>query len=417
MSAIRSLSRQDARRLAISKQHLDGARRSQHGRSQTPLLDIIRDLGCVQLDPIRHVERTHRLVLWSRLGYFDKAALDNLRWQERSLFEYWAHAASLVLTEELPVHQWQMNFRADETRSSFARSYHKWFASEADVLYPLIDHVLAELAKNGPMLSREFEEVGRYESRWSNGRYTSRVLDYLWTTGQIMVYGRPGNQRLWGLASEFWPAGAVEAAWQAEQMTAFAAQKSLRALGVATSAQIKKHYTRSMYPGLPQVLKKLVAEGTIEPVHIVEKGELLKGDWYLHQADVPLLEQIQAGQWQPYTTILSPFDNLICDRERTELLWDFYYRIEIYVPKAKREYGYYVLPILHNDKLIGRLDAKMNRKSQTLELNNIYAEAKAPKNGRTLKALRQAIAQMALFLQATDIEWGNVPEIWAGLKD
>jgi uncharacterized protein YcaQ len=165
------------------------------------------------------------------------------------------------------------------------------------------------------------------------------------------------------------------------------------------------------------VLPHLLADGKIERVQIVEKGEPLKGEWYLHQEDVPLLEQIQAGQWQPRTTILSPFDNLICDRDRTELLWDFYYRIEIYVPKTKREYGYYVLPILHNDKLIGRIDAKMDRKKHTLQLNNIYAEAKAAHNVQAVKAIRKAIEQMAEFLQATKIEWGNVPEVWAKLKD
>ena len=117
---------------------------------------------------------------------------------------------------------------------------------------------------------------------------------------------------------------------------------------------------------LEDVLAGLVAEGTIEPVQIMEKGEALKGNWYLHTADLPLLADIQAGQWRGRTVLLSPFDNLICDRDRTELLWDFYYRIEIYVPAAKREFGYYVLPILHKDRLIGRIDAKMDRKNRYL---------------------------------------------------
>lgn len=417
MAATRTLTRRDARRLAIVKQHLDGSRRRRNGRALTPLLDIIRDMGCVQLDPIRHVERTHRLVLWSRLGYFDKVALDQLRWQDRSLFEFWAHAASMVLTEELPVHRWHMAHLADETRSRFGRDIKKWFDAEAEILYPLKDHILAELAKNGPMLSRDFEEVARYKSRWSNGRYVSRVLDYLWSTGQIMVYGRPGNQRLWGLASQFWPDWADQTEWQAEQVTAFAAQKSIRALGVATPAQIKRHFTRNVYPELNKTLHKLVAAKKIEPVHIVEKREPLKGEWYLHQEDIPLLEQIQAGQWRPRTTILSPFDNLICDRERTEQLWDFYYRIEIYVPKAKREFGYYVLPILHNDKLVGRIDAKMNRKTGILELHNLYAEEKASTSQRTIKSIRRAIEQLARFLEAADLQWGQVPAAWSTIKD
>lgn len=417
MPTLRTLTRQDARRLAISRQHLDGSHRRRNGRLQIPLLDVIRNLGCVQLDPIRHVERTHRLVLWSRLGQFDETDLDTLRWQDRALFEYWAHAASLVLTEELPIHQYQMEAKRDPARSSFARHSKKWFDSEPDVLYPLIDHILQELGKNGPMLSREFEEVARYESRWSNGRYTSRVLDYLWSTGQIMVYGRPGNQRMWGLASEFWPEGTPQNHLTPDEVTAFATQKAIRALGVATPVQIKKHYTRSIYPNLAKVLKKLVADGTLERVQIVEKGSVLKGEWYLHQEDGSLLEQIQAGEWKPRTAILSPFDNLICDRDRTEQLWDFYYRIEIYVPKVKREFGYYVLPILHNDKMVGRIDSQMDRKTNIYHLNNVYAEPNAPKSKRMIQSLHRSIQQLAKFLGATDIQWGTVPDSWATLKD
>jgi uncharacterized protein YcaQ len=283
-------------------------------------------------------------------------------------------------------------------------------------MYPLHDYILAQLKQNGPMLSRQFEEeASKFSSRWYNGRYVPRILDYLWTKGEVMVYGRPGNQRLWGLADAFWPDWTPINKWTAEQVTTAAAQKSLRALGVATPTQIKWHFTRQAYPQLPATLKTLVKEGIIEKVQILENGQPLKGDWYIHRADVPLLEAIQSGRWRPRTVLLSPFDNLICDRDRTELLWDFFYRIEIYVPAAKREYGYYVLPILHGDALIGRVDSKMDRQTKTWHIHNIYAQPDAPADAETVTAVGAAVRHLANCLGATQINWGQVPSAWAAL--
>ncbi len=160
------------------------------------------------------------------------------------------------------------------------------------------------------------------------------------------------------------------------------------------------------------VLNQLVQEETLSPITVADMGD----DYFLHAKDLPLLRQIQAGDWQPHTTLLSPFDNLICDRDRTEALWDFYFRIEIYVPKAKREYGYYVLPILYGDRLIGRIDPKMDRKTNTLQIDNVYAEPNAPKYKKTVQEIGRAVQSLAKFLGATQIAWGNVPEMWAALK-
>jgi uncharacterized protein len=195
-------------------------------------------------------------------------------------------------------------------------------------------------------------------------------------------------------------------------VTRFAAQKAVRALGVATERQIKQHYTRSRYPQLTAALKKLVKEEILLPVTVLGAAEPLPGQWYLHRDDSELLAQIQAGDWHGRTTLLSPFDNLICDRDRTEQLFDFYYRIEIYVPRAKRQYGYYVLPILHHDRLIGRVDATMDRQANKLHINNVYAEADAPADAETAQAIAQAATNLAQFLGADSLVWGTTPKIW-----
>lgn len=401
-----TLTRQDVRRLAISRQHLNASARPS-------MLDVIRDLGCVQLDPIRHVERTHLLVLWSRLGTFDVAELERLRFEERALFEYWAHAASLVLTEEWPVHGWLMRRAAAREESA------PWFEAHRDVFVPMLDDIANQLAQ-GPKLSRELElnEGPRQNGRWWSSNYVGRLLDQLWTRGEATVYSRsPNNHRVWGMAEAFWPDWTPREVWTDEQVTCFAVQKAIRALGVATQRQIKQHYTRGRYPKLASVLKKLLQEGVLTEVAVTDDdGETLAGPWYLHTEDKPLLAQIQAGAWQGRTTLLSPFDNLICDRDRTEALFNFYFRIEIYVPKAKRQYGYYVLPILHGDRLIGRMDMAMDRKTNTLQIHHVYAEENAPGGAEVVQAIADAVMDLTRFLQAETISWGSIPTMWHTLE-
>lgn len=409
MTATITLTLQEARRLAVARQHLSAA--------ETPsMLTVMADLGCVQLDPIRAVERTHLLVLWSRLGAFDEAELKRLRWQERAVFEYWAHAASLVLTKEYPVHAWFMRQLA-QGKTTRAKRMLRWL-EETPGLRELQAHILQRLRAEGPLFSRDFESNAGLDlgQRWSNGRHVNRLLDHLWSHGQVVITGRKGNQRQWGLAEQFLPAWTPQDVWPPDAVCDYAAQKAVRALGVATARQIKQHYTRGRYPGLTAVLKKLVQAETLLPATIAGADGLLPDAWYLHAADLPLLTAIRGGEWQPRTTLLSPFDNLICDRERTELLWNFYFRIEIYVPAAKREYGYYVLPILHGEQLIGRIDPKMDRKTKTLHVNTVYREPDAPQDAETVTAVATAITDLATFLGATNIELGDLPAGWEGIR-
>ncbi|MEL6270565.1 MAG: crosslink repair DNA glycosylase YcaQ family protein [Chloroflexota bacterium] len=402
---MRQLTRQDVRRLAITKQHL-------HKHKPASMLDVIRDMGCVQLDPISTVERSHLLVLWSRLGRFKEADVDALLWESKDLFEYWAHAASIVLTEDYPVHAWHMRQEAANPKHG------EWLAEQGAA--ELIDHVRDYLREHGANLSRDIEadevDPRRDNHAWYSSRYVPRVLQYLWTRGEIMVVGRQGKQRIWDLTERHLPEWTPREHWNDGQITHYAAQKAIKALGAGTPAHIKYHYTRGRYTTLTETLDTLVNEHLLERVEVVENGEVLKGDWYIHTDEVPLLEQIQDGEFAPRTTLLSPFDNLICDRDRTELLFDFFYRIEIYVPKAKRQYGYYVLPILYGDKLIGRIDPRMDRKTRALHVQNVYAEPGAPKHKRLVRQIQRSVEDLAQFLGADDIMWGHVPTAWSALK-
>jgi uncharacterized protein YcaQ len=413
MSAMRTISPTLARRMAIARQRLAGSCSEASARPDAAsILDVMRELGCLQLDPTSAVARSHLLVLWSRLGCYDPAELDKLLWQERSLFEYWAHAASIVLTEDYPVHNVMMR-RYPSGETPWSKRVQDWLEENRD----LHDHILAEIGKNGPMQSKQFEDISVEDwqsSGWTGGRNVSRMLDFMWTRGQLMVAGRVGGQRLWDLAERCLPEWAPREELDRHEAVRRAAQKSLRALGVARPREIAQHYTRGRYPSLEKALGELESEGRIEQVQIVDEDQgIWPGPWYVHADDLPLLDRLAAGEWHPRTTLLSPFDNLICDRARTEKLFDFEFRIEIYVPKAQRKYGYYVLPILHGDRLIGRVNPSMDRKQKRLTINAVYGQPDAPMDAETGQAVARAIEELGAFLGAKEIVYGErVPERW-----
>lgn len=398
MPAIRPIDPTHARQLIITKQHLDA-------KERPAMLDMIRDLGCVQLDPIRKVERTHLLVLWSRLGNFDVDELEKLRWEDRSLFEYWAHAASMVLTEDYPIHAVNM-------RESATGRINDWI-DEHD-LHGLRKSILNQLSENGAMGTNDFDDeqmTSETFSGWTNGRAVNRLIDRMWTMGEVFPSIRKGNQRKWALADNFFPDWTPQEELDTYQASYRSVQRAIKALGVAGGKkQINYHFTRHRYWHYKDVMAQLLKEEKIIPVEIADWS----GDWVMHSDDVPLLEKIEKGDFEPKTTLLSPFDNLICDRDRTELIWDFFFRIEIYVPKKDRQFGYYVLPILHGDDLIGRIDMEMNRKTKTLHANSVYGQDNAPANAAD--GISNAIQSLADFLSAETVQVGKVPKMWKSLK-
>ena len=404
-----TLSPQTARRLAITRQRLAGPRPSADADG---IMQIFRDIRCVQIDPIRAVERTQLLVLWSRLGSYDPAQLDHLLWKERKLFEYWAHAASIVLTEDYPLHQMQMRHFAQDNRT-WSKRVRRWLDDNESFR----QHVLARLRDDGPLEPSQIEDlsiVPWQSTGWTNARNTTQMISFLWEQGDVMVAARDGLKKKWALTAHHLPPWTPKATLANDEVVYQALQYSLRGLGVGTAKQMNNHFIRNSYPNLEAILGQLLAEARIIPVTIQEKDETWSGEWYVHADDVSLLEGLATGQaWQPRTSLLSPFDNLICDRDRTEQLWNFYFRIEIYVPKAKRQYGYYVLPILHGDQLIGRIDPTMDRKTGTLHIKAIYLEPEIDKDPTTAQAVVDAISDLGHFLGAKRIDYhAQIPSGW-----
>ena len=322
----------EARRIAVRSQLLDGAAAN--------VLDTVRRLGFLQIDPISSVAPPQYLVLWSRLGPYARAELDRLLWEEQKLVEW---RAFIYPIEDLPLLLAWMRRRGDTPGGRRGNEFLQ--ENRAFKRY-----VLRELRERGPLLSRDIEthtsRKGAERHEWWGARQMGLMLEVLASRGEVAVVGRRGGQRVWDI-SERWYPETEKIPWrEAEKRIA---DRRFRALGV----------------------------------------KLEKGRWLAHP-DTP------DGSVPTRTTFLSPFDRLIHDRARAEALWDFYYRLEMYVPKAKREYGYYVLPILRGDRIVGRIEPVCDRKARKLTVNGVWWEP-----GNKPVSLTKPLRELARWLAST----------------
>jgi uncharacterized protein YcaQ len=252
--------------------------------------------------------------------------------------------------------------------------------------------ILERLAATGSVRAADFEEHAvKYESGWGERSEIADTLGLLWLSGQVVPAGRDGRGRSWALADS-WFGAPLDGIPEQRLAVREAAVRSLRMLGLATPKQVTNHFMRGRFPGLAAAWKGLEADGQIIPVDLG-----IKGDWFMHADDVELLERIESGEFEPRTTLLSPFDNLICDRERVLALWGFDFKLEIYVPRAKR-WGYFVMPLLHGDRLIARFDLAADRKAGVLNVIGERSEAGWDGRKRPTKAINQALSELAEFV-------------------
>jgi uncharacterized protein YcaQ len=369
-----------ARRLAVARQRLSGRRPKPV--TADDIHALVRAIGCLQLDPTAIVARNHLLVLFSRLGPFDPKLVDILLWDQRHLYEYWAHQASIVPTEDRALHAALPPPWLDQ------RTTASWMTMRGR----FSQLVLQRLAADGSVRAADFEQHGeKYESGWGERSPITDTLALLWLQGRIVPAGRIGSGRQWALADTWFPRPIGPIPGHPEALRQ-AAVRSLRALGIATQKQVRIHFVRHRYQGLASAWNDLEADGQVVPV---ELG--LRGDWYVHAADIELLDQIESGQFEPRTTLLSPFDNVICDRDRTLALWDFDFKLEIYVPKSKR-WGYFVMPLLHGDRIIARFDLAVDRNAGVLNVIGERWEEGWDGRRRPIRATAGALNELASFL-------------------
>ena len=381
------LTERAVRRLAVNAQRLAGPRLPP---TAAGLLEVARALRCVQIDAVGVTgATTQQLVFWSRVGPYDRALLDRLQFEDRSLFLWLAHAASLVLTEDLPIHRHRM--RAYSSRTDVhGRRIAAWLEENQD----LQQQVLGEIEARGPLRSRDFANTARTDWRssgWTEGRSVNRMLDFLWLEGRLMVAGRAGQERLWDLYPRWLPDHAPAERLTPAEVSDRSVAHALRALGAATPQQVGVHFTRWFYPDLKGSFERLQRSGEVRPVTV--PGQ--RGEWFLHRDSLPLLEL----PWRPRTTLLSPFDNLVADHARTQRLFGFDFKVELYLPAAKRVRGYYAMPILAGDRLVGAVDSALDRRAGVLRVNRVTLEP----GERLTDAARRSVADLARFVGAGEV--------------
>jgi hypothetical protein len=347
---MRTLSRTDARRLAIRSQLLAGPR-------PRSVLAVIERLGQVQVDPTSIVARAERLTIWSRLGAYDVDELRRLLEETRELFEY---RAFLLPMANLELYRPAMR-RFPSQRTTRGRLTAEWLRDNA----AFRAHVLDELARRGPLPSGAFDdraEVPWQTGGWNDGKNIGQMLEALARSGAIAISRRDGAQRVWDLTSRIWP----EADDLPDEVVAIELlDRRLRAKGI-TRAPFGDglHYE---LPAGELAIESLLTDGVAVPVTV----DGVDGEWMAHR---DALDELYAGAFEGRTAIIGPFDPLIADRERTEALFAFTYAFELYKPAAKRQYGPYALVVLDEDRLVGRLDVRMDRRARRLIVNGWYPE-------------------------------------------
>jgi uncharacterized protein len=399
---------ESARRLTVTKQHLAG--KLPTGSVSEAILSVIRDLGYVQLDPVNVVAPSHFITLWSRVGNFRISDLDRLLWDDKKLFEHWSHAASIVLTEDYPLFYSLMRRYPESLSKSWggwkARA-RKWLSENKG----LRKKILNELGK-GPLRLSEFadhDRTKRSADGWTSGSEVSTALFHMQMNGEVMVVGHHGSQNLWGLPEAFLPSWVQRKELTEAEVEQEGAQRTLRALGTASPSEINRYFLRGRYLNLKKALERLRADSMIHRVHITG----LVGERYVHDRDVRLLDSLNSDAWKPRMSLLAPFDNLLGVREWTNRLFEFDYVHENFLPKDKRKFGTYVLPILWGDRFIGRVDPKMDRENERLVVNSIHAELGAPRDKEVAFKIRETIENLAEFLGAKEVEYtARVPKPW-----
>jgi len=371
------LSASQARVLSLRQVGVDSER-------DNSVMAVVDRLGLLQVDSVNVFERAHYMPLFSRLGKFDKTELESaMGGFHPQLIEYWAHEASIVRIENWPLYRWRMNAYRDKYST-------KWGMEAGNK--KLVDQITSQLRANGPMTTGQFEtEANTRKGSWWGWSELKEALEYMFLVGDLVSGGRDSFKRLYALPEQVLPQSILDHTPSDADAKKKLFLQAASAIGVGTYTDIADWHRMS-----PTTNKKIFAE-------LVEAGELLEvqvDGWaqpgYVNAATS--LENLDAKTSGARTTILSPFDPVCWKRDRIERMFGFEYRIEIYTPEPKRQFGYYTLPILHNRDLVGRIDLKSDRQGRQLLAQASWHEAKL--NDRQVGALAKEMSKHLKVVQS-----------------
>lgn len=371
--------------------------------SRRAFRDHLERTGALQLDTINVVERAHYLTLWSRFGSYDRRKVDRWSWRDGVSYEYWGHQASILPISHLPLGRRRMRaFPPESWRKA-------WWWKGARVSTGSRRRVLRRLREEGALEGTAFErhegDVADAE-HWGRpvAREDKRALGLLWHDGRVAIRTRRHFRRVYDLAERVYPDGPTATAAEYHDSWLFI---GLSGNGVASERHLTDYFTA---PELTAAERKQVIARNLKKKRIAEvRVEGQGGPFYALPEHLEFLDRLDPPRG---THLICPFDSLLWQRKRAEDLLDFHYRVEIYTPRAKRKYGYYVLPILHQGRLVGRLDPKLHRDRGELEIKAIHLEPGFRRDARFERGLADALRDLAAFLGAERID---LPGGWKGL--
>lgn len=343
-----------ARRIALAAQGFGRPRPDAVGTRQLNL--ALRRLAVLQLDSVNVLERSHYLPLFARLGAYDKTLLDRLTFARTGPYrEYWAHEAALIPVEDWPLFGFRMAF----FRDYLDRTGDAWLGAEARTL----DRLRAELAANGPMPASAFErEAERARGPWWDWDHVKRGLERMFRVGEVVSAGRRNFERVYALPEQVLPAEILEREVPEEDAKHELLRRSAIAHGIGTLGDLADYF-RIKPTRAKAALQRLLDEGEVREVTVPGWGKPA----YLHR-DARIPRRMEAA------ALLSPFDPVVWERDRALRIFGFHYRIEIYTPAHKRVFGYYTLPVLVDDALVGRVDLKNDRQAKVLRVQSAWRE-------------------------------------------
>ncbi len=393
---VERLTRREAQALAVIAQGL-AQPPSRRRVGSDDLRDLVRRLGCVQLDTISVISRSHETVAFSRLGPYELKLWETLYEPQHAITEYWAHAAAIIPMEHLYLYRSHMSRVHDMLRKDYPEQQ------------SVRDAVLQRIRDEGPLASRHFDAPEGNTTQawdWYGSKPEREALADLWSEGSLILRRRDNFQRIFDVPERLLP-DLWEREVREDERVLLLARRALSALGVTTVPWLADYFRTGGRPHLPrpialQALRDLATTFDAAPVEI----EGIAEPAWMAVDLVPALDRLrQRIGWPTRTTLLSPFDNLTWYRPRGEQLWDFHYRLECYVPAPKRIYGYYSLPILHRGRLVGRLDPSYDRKNRLLTIKSFHWEPAARPNEAMGRAVSKAIGELCVFLGTDPDRW------------